>query len=86
MTEDVLKIEWYTGYMELYLPNFFPCSECRFRQLMRRVVRVARNHDDVLEKLRAYIQKVSNIEKNKKRKRIYSVCLAVLDKYDDRRR
>ena len=84
MMEDVLKIEWYTGYMELYLPNFFPCSVRTFKQLMRRVVGVALNRDYVLEKLRTYIQQAADKETDKKRKRTYSDCLAVLDKYDDR--
>lgn len=82
MMEDVLKIEWYTGYMELYLPNFFPCSVRAFKQLMRRVVGVALNRDYVLEKLRTYIQKMDDRETDKKRKYTYSDCLAVLDKYE----
>ena len=36
MTDDILEITWYTGHMDLYLPNLFPCSKHRFKQLLCR--------------------------------------------------
>ena len=82
MTDDILEITWYTGHMDLYLPNLFPCSKHRFKQLLCRVVQVADERKKVLKKLRAYIKEASYMEKDEKRKCTYNDFIIILDKYD----
>lgn len=51
-----LYIEWETGHMNIHMDFFFPCSQQRFKKLLK-IIKLDWQHEDELkEKLKVYFQ------------------------------
>lgn len=56
MMENTLHIVWETGYMNIYMDHFFPCSIQRFKKLLKVIVLDWQHEEELKEKLKVYFQ------------------------------
>lgn len=55
--DDVLKIKWETGYMNIYMPMFFPCSIAKLNKLLK-VIRLDWEHEEeIIAEMQAYFRR-----------------------------
>ena len=55
MMED-LYIKWETGYMNIHMDFFFPCSQQRFKKLLKVIALDWQHEDELKETLKVYFQ------------------------------
>ena len=55
MMED-LYIKWETGYMNIHMDFFFPCSQQRFKKLLKVIALDWQHEDELKEALKVYFQ------------------------------
>lgn len=51
-----LYIKWETGYMNIHMDFFFPCSQQRFKKLLKVIALDWRHEDELKETLKVYFQ------------------------------
>lgn len=51
-----LYIKWETGYMNIHMDFFFPCSQQRFKKLLRVIALDWQHEDELKETLKIYFQ------------------------------
>lgn len=51
-----LYIKWETGYMNIHMDFFFPCSQQRFKKLLRVIALDWQHEDELKETLKVYFQ------------------------------
>ena len=51
-----LYIKWETGYMNIHLDFFFPCSQQRFKKLLKVIALDWQHEDELKETLKVYFQ------------------------------
>ena len=51
-----LYIEWETGYMNIHMDFFFPCSQQRFKKLLKVIALDWQHEDELKETLKVYFQ------------------------------
>lgn len=51
-----LYIKWETGYMNIYMDFFFPCSQQRFKKLLKVIALDWQHEDELKETLKIYFQ------------------------------
>lgn len=51
-----LYIKWETGYMNIHMDFFFPCSQQRFKKLLKVVALDWQHEDELKETLKVYFQ------------------------------
>lgn len=51
-----LYIKWETGYMNIYMDFFFPCSQQRFKKLLKVIALDWQHEDELKETLKVYFQ------------------------------
>lgn len=51
-----LYIKWETGYMNIYTDFFFPCSQQRFKKLLKVIALDWQHEDELKETLKIYFQ------------------------------
>lgn len=52
-----LYIKWETGYMNIHMDFFFPCSQQRFKKLLKVIALDWQHEDELKETLKVYFQK-----------------------------
>lgn len=63
MMNNDLYIKWETGYMNIHMDFFFPCSQQRFKKLLK-VIALDWQQDELKEKLKVYFQnRIPNLPK-----------------------
>ena len=56
MMSNDLYIKWETGYMNIYMDFFFPCSQQQFKKLLKVIALDWRHEEELKEKLKVYFQ------------------------------
>lgn len=51
-----LYIKWETGYMNIHMDFFFPCSQQRFKKLLKVIALDWQHEDELRETLKVYFQ------------------------------
>lgn len=51
-----LYIKWETGYMNIHMDFFFPCSQQRFKKLLKVIALDWQHEDELKETLKVYFQ------------------------------
>ena len=51
-----LYIKWETGYMNIHMDFFFPCSQQRFKKLLKVIALDCQHEDELKETLKVYFQ------------------------------
>ncbi len=51
-----LYIKWETGYMNIHMDFFFPCSQQRFKKLLKVIALDWQHEDELKEALKVYFQ------------------------------
>ena len=51
-----LYIKWETGYMNIHMDFFFPCSQQRFKKLLKVITLDWQHEDELKETLKVYFQ------------------------------
>lgn len=51
-----LYIKWKTGYMNIHMDFFFPCSQQRFKKLLKVIALDWQHEDELKETLKVYFQ------------------------------
>lgn len=51
-----LYIKWETGYMNIHMDFFFPCSQYRFKKLLKVIALDWQHEDELKETLKVYFQ------------------------------
>lgn len=51
-----LYIKWETGYMNIHMDFFFPCSQQRFKKLLKVIALNWQHEDELKETLKVYFQ------------------------------
>lgn len=51
-----LYIKWETGYMNIHIDFFFPCSQQRFKKLLKVIALDWQHEDELKETLKVYFQ------------------------------
>ena len=66
-----LYIKWETGYMNIHMDFFFPCSQQRFKKLLKVIALDWQHEDELKETLKVYFQKLK-VRLNVHTKRTFS--------------
>lgn len=53
---DTVLIKWGTGYMNLFMPEFFPCSKLKFKKVLKLIREDWQNQDAIRETLKVHFQ------------------------------
>lgn len=56
MMNNDLYIKWETGYMNIHMDFFFPCSQQRFKKLLKVIALDWQHEDELKETLKVYFQ------------------------------
>lgn len=57
-----LYIKWETGYMNIHMDFFFPCSQQRFKKLLKVIALDWQHEDELKETLKVYFQnRIANL-------------------------
>lgn len=62
--EQLLHIKWETGYMNINMDQFFPCTKAKFNKLLKAIELDRQHRDKLRETLKVYFQKrIPNLPK-----------------------
>lgn len=65
-----LYIKWETGYMNIHMDFFFPCSQQRFKKLLKVIALDWQHEDELKETLKVYFQnRIADLVELRKRER-----------------
>lgn len=53
---DTVLIKWGSGYMNLFMPEFFPCSKSKFNKVLKLIREDWENQDAIRETLKVHFQ------------------------------
>lgn len=64
MMEQILYIKWETGYMNINMDRFFPCTKAKFNKLLKIIELDWQHRDELRETLKVYFQeRIPNLPK-----------------------